>query len=69
MNVSLSEKARAVHALEQEQIALYEEVSDIELQQQLALKTFNQTMRSQSNRHMAVIQKLIALETMIERLL
>jgi len=67
--ITISERAKAIHALEQERQSLYEEVADIELQQNSAMKTFRATMREQSNRHMAVIQKLISLESVIERLL
>jgi len=69
MNVTLTDRAQAVCALEAERIALFESVADIELRQQLALREFQKTMRAQSGRHTEVINKLIALEKTIEALL
>jgi len=69
MNVTLTDRAQAVCALETARIALFESVADIELQQQLALRSFQKVMREQSNRHTEVIRRLIALEAMIEALL
>lgn len=69
MYVTLADRARAISALEVERVALFEAVADIELQQQLSLRAFQKSMRVQSDRHMAVIQKLISLEVMIEKLL
>jgi len=65
----LSERAQAIAALEQERQSLLEIAADTNLQQQLAFKSFKMVMREQSNRQMSIIEKLIGLESMIERLL
>jgi len=67
--MTLSERARAIAALEQERQSLLEIAADTNLQQQLAFKSFKMVMREQSNRQMSIIEKLIGLESMIERLL
>ena len=68
-SITLSERARAIAALEQERQSLLEIAADTNLQQQLAFKSFKMVMREQSNRQMSIIEKLIGLESMIERLL
>jgi len=68
-SITLSDRAQAIAALEQERQALLEIAADISLQQSLAMKNFATTMREQSNRQMVLIEKLIGLESMIERLL
>jgi len=65
----LSERAQAIAALEQEGQALLEMASDVNLQQLLAMKTFKKVMQEQSNRQVVLIERLIRLESMIERLL
>jgi len=67
--MTLSERARAIAALEQERQSLLEIAADVSLQQALAMKTFKKVMQEQSNRQMSIIEKLIGLESMIERLL
>ena len=67
--MTLSERAQAIAALEQDRQALLEIASDVNLQQLLAMKAFKKVMQEQSNRQMALIEKLIGLESMIERLL
>lgn len=68
-SITLSDRAQAIAALEQDRQALLETAIDVHMQQQLALKTFKRAMREQSNRHMVIIEKLIGLESIIERLL
>ena len=67
--MTLSERARAIAALEQEGQALLEMASDVNLQQLLAMKAFKKVMQEQSNRQVVLIERLIRLESMIERLL